>query len=136
MSSNITNISHGQANWDTAINQNFQNLDADSGWVKVPLLAPFDGVLQIRRRAHYIDLWGVINATESIATSTGTTIVVFPDNLFPEDYNYADKYFTSYMDGVGGMARLCLTSKKELRYFSGSSDPVTLSIRISKMISI
>lgn len=129
MSSNITNISHGQANWDTAINQNFKNLDADSGWVSVPLLAPFKGQLSFRKTAHSMTIYGKFSSTEEITAESGAPVAIFPK--IGDSY-----YWVSLSEGRNAFVRLSLSPDGTLNFLDSTQDITVMLARLSKSFII
>ena len=134
MSSNITNISHGQTNWDTVVNQNFQNLDADSGWVAVPVYAPFTGDVWFRKSAHSLEITGIIYRSEEITTSDGTKIADIPANVFPKGTKGVG--IVSYQGGALGYARLMINIDGSIVYFDSTQATLSSPIRFNKSITI
>ena len=131
MASNVTNISHGQANWDTAINQNFKNLDADSGYISLPLLAPFTGEVFIRKNAHSYQITGTIKSTEALSTITGTPIANIPANIAQ---SVKSVYFISLTDGANGLARM-VASGSTISILSATTDITEMPVRFTQTIT-
>lgn len=130
MSSNITNISHGQTNWDTVVNQNFENLDSDSGWVSITLLAPFKGELYVRKTAHLIEVCGYFISTEEITTASGTPVAKIPDGL--DKY----RYFTALSDGLKSFARLTILADGTLSFLDSTQDITSNSVYLANTFII
>lgn len=130
MSSNITKIDYGRQNWHEPVNQNFDNLDTDSGWISVTLLAPFTGALFIRQRAHSVSISGELLTTESVPNNSWINIASLPS------LPIRTISFISYTDGTNGSARLQLKPDGGLVYYSSTSDPTTQKVRISETFMI
>lgn len=131
MSSNITKIDYGQQNWNEPINKNFENLDADSGWVSIPLLAPFTGDVYVRKLAHSVEIKGFVKSDEDLAMTYGTPIAKIPDGLS----GTVDHYFVAFADGNGRYARMRWIPTGELSLYDVTPSG-NIIIRFSKTITI
>lgn len=127
MSSNITNISHGQANWDTTVNNNFSNLDSDTGYISVPLLAPFVGNVRFRKRSQVIEINGNFRSEEDIELGLGVTIAILPTNTIVGAH--LSNYFIAFADGSTGYTRMALSPQGELKIFGSTIDTKTYETR-------
>lgn len=135
MSSNITNISHGQANWDTAINQNFQNLDADSGWIEISIIAPFKGWMRFRKTARLIEVIGSIMTTEVVENIIGTKIGSLPENLLPS--GAMSHYLNNVADGAANAtARSYIDDLGNIFFLASNIDTTKFPIRLSTIFML
>lgn len=134
MSSNVTNISHGQANWDAVANQNFQNLDADSGWTDATVLAPFTGWVTFRAHAHSVEIVSNVLVSPDFDLTTETVLANLPVNVFSK--HVYQSFFISFMDGSNTYARCHIRDDCTLTVVSATGNLKDHALRISQTISI
>lgn len=89
---NITNIVHGDANWDESVNANFNALNSDTGWLPLVLFAPASSgadsstapaIRKINGRVQLIGNVKITNASVSNVLN-GLRIATFPNGFYPD----------------------------------------------------
>lgn len=88
MSANLVKIDPGATNWNKGIDSNFEALNANSGWVQVPLTNVVSNglgsYLALRKTANQVD----IKAQFVVGTVGDVKIGTIPANMLASDWRF------------------------------------------------
>ncbi|WP_125607243.1 hypothetical protein [Lapidilactobacillus bayanensis] len=123
-----TPIEHGKPNWDTVVNQNFKNIDADTNWVSLTINAPFTGTMQFRRRFNIVQISGSISATETV--DANVVIATLPVNVYRNNAKTNLHYVVNAGDSTN-IANVSLNNDGSVILIQTSADITKTTIKIS-----
>lgn len=128
----IQKITHAQQNWEVPVNENFANLSADTGWVRLPILSPFDGQVLVRKYGNILQVNINIVRLEDVSSTSGIPIATIPSNILPENRNIIG--IVAYTTNSNDISKLIIDQSGTIAFLSTNTFNPNSRIRFNKTI--
>ena len=128
----IQKISHAEPNWEVKVNENFNNLIADTGWNWLPVLAPFEGKVMVRRKGSILEVNVNISRLEDVSSSSGIPVASIPLNMLPANENIIG--LVAYTTNSTDITKMIIDQSGTIAFLSTNTPTLDSRIRFDKTI--
>jgi hypothetical protein len=127
----IQKISHAEPNWEVKVNGNFANLTADTGWIPLPVLAPFSGTVLVRKYGALLEIIGTVSRT-IVETNKTILITTLPSNLIRSGVPGIG--IIPYTESFNSFATLSIGADGKISFYSSESNQEEKAIKFDETI--